>query len=112
MRQLFEYVARGDFNNANALIESGSVDPCAKRLDGSTALHKAAWNGHLRLVRLLVLHQCDITALLTLKMDNGANINVQDRRGYCPLYLAVVRKHNAVVEYLANEGMLVMVCCS
>lgn len=61
--------------------------------DGRTALHWAARNGFIEIVRFLV--------------DNGANINLRDNKGKTPLILATQYNHNTIVDFLLErEDML------
>jgi len=46
--------AKGDINRLKSVISSRNVDVCWKTEEGSTALHKAAWNGQLDVIKLLV----------------------------------------------------------
>lgn len=62
-----------------------------KRLgDGSTALMKAAWNGHDEVVRKLIAH--------------GADIDAQDLEGCTALFYAVIMSNHSTVELLLNAG--------
>lgn len=58
--------------------------------DGRTALHVAASEGHLDLVRSLV--------------KNGAKLNVNDRWGGSPLDDAMRHRHDDVVNFLRRCG--------
>ena len=41
---------------------------------------------------------------MIMQLASGGNINAQDVRGYTPIYLAALRKHNQIVEFLSAEG--------
>lgn len=59
-------------------------------LNGSTPLHLAAENGHYDAVTLLV--------------DNKADVNIKDSDGSSPLYLAYLRKHEDILNFLKKRG--------
>ena len=54
---------------------------------GSTALHKAAFNGNLPAVLLLIQH--------------GATVNILDNESTTPLHNAVYNGHTDVVQYFS-----------
>lgn len=56
---------------------------------GWTALHRAAFKGHVDVVKLLLDHQF--------------NINMKDEKGYTPLHCAIEAGHKEVVELLVNR---------
>ena len=58
--------------------------------DGRTALHVAACEGHLEVVKYLLEH--------------GASVHLRDRFGHSPLDDAVRFGHEEVVEILVNTG--------
>ena len=57
---------------------------------GATALHHAAHNGDVRLVRLLV--------------DFGANVDVRNKELYTPLVFAAMKGHTQVVNVLLDAN--------
>ncbi len=59
--------------------------------NGLTALYVACSNGSLDIAKVLV--------------DAGANVNLKTTAGFSPLYVAVVQKHQPVVEYLLTKGV-------
>lgn len=72
-----------------ALIASGA-DVNEQGRQGDTALHWAAFNGNIEIVRTLV--------------DAGANVNDPLANGNTPLHLAAFKGHAAVVERLLGGG--------
>ncbi len=56
---------------------------------GSTALHRA-WSGWEDKVQSL--------------LNNGADMNAKDHRGYTPLYEAVDEEHLAIISQLIKHG--------
>ena len=59
-------------------------------ITGLTALHQAAFHGH--------------TAIATLLIDAGADVNATDRRGWTPLHSTVYWGHNEIAELLLANG--------
>ncbi len=59
-------------------------------MNGYTALHEAAWSGHLAVVVFLVEH--------------GAEVAVKDNDWDTPLHLAAVKGRLPVVEFLVDKG--------
>ena len=60
------------------------------KVGGATPLHRAAYNGHNKLVELL--------------LAKGANVNVKGEEGITPLYLAVFEGHGSTAELLISAG--------
>ncbi len=62
-----------------------------RRIDGSTALHKAARSDyHIEIVRFLV--------------EAGAEVNVRDKKSQTPLGIAISRNEFVITEYLRGIG--------
>ena len=57
---------------------------------GNTALHIASLAGQSLIVTILV--------------ENGANVNVQSLNGFTPLYMAAQENHEDVVRFLLTHG--------
>ena len=84
---LVEAVKLADLEEVKRLIDEGA-DVNAENRNGYL-LHKAAWNGHVGVIKLL--------------LANGANVNLRDTRGKTPLHEAVLRDNQeGVAELLAN----------
>lgn len=58
--------------------------------EGQTALHAAAYGGHLALVHII--------------LQSGAALDKLDRSQNTPLSLALIQGHNETVKYLAIAG--------
>ncbi len=58
--------------------------------DGQTALHAAAYSGHLALVHII--------------LQSGAALDKLDQSQNTPLSLALIQGHNETVKYLAMAG--------
>eukprot|EP00298_Acanthocystis_sp_HF-20_P011427 c19389_g2_i2.p1 GENE.c19389_g2_i2~~c19389_g2_i2.p1 ORF type:complete len:306 (-),score=157.98 c19389_g2_i2:235-1152(-) len=72
---------------------SAHSDPNICGYDHRTALHVAAGEGHIQVVKFLVEH--------------GASVNVLDRHGMSPIEEAENRHHDEIFEYLRNHGAVV-----
>lgn len=59
-------------------------------MEGRTALHLAAANGHLTAAKALV--------------EAGAKVNVRDVAGYSPLHQAATEGHEEIVKFLLKNG--------
>lgn len=78
-----------DYETVKLLLDRGA-DVLERQAEGDTALHEAAANGDLPLVKLLVEHESDLGA--------------RDDAGKSPLDYAVEKKHEEVAEYLRAKG--------
>lgn len=87
--QFFTAIDNSDERRIKEILESRQVDVNLSRRRGYAALHLAAAQGQIDVVKLL----------LRLKADP----NVIDASGATPLMWAVFRKHKAVVKFLASR---------
>ncbi|CAO0802327.1 unnamed protein product [Mucor circinelloides] len=81
-----------DLDGLSLLVESMGelINLNCVDYDGRVPLHVACREGHLRIVKYLLLH--------------GAAIHVRDRSGHTPLFDAVVEKRADVVKILREAG--------
>lgn len=84
--------SEGDVEEVRAFLEFGSVDLDQGDYDKRTAMHLAAGEGHLEIVRMLC--------------EAGADVNVEDRWGHRPLDEAKNPKKNSaeIVQVLVQNG--------
>lgn len=82
--------AKGDLEKLVHLVEVKGIDINVGDYDGRTALHLASEEGHLDVVKYLLIH--------------GANINCEDRWGTVPLRGAISFNRNDVASYLRECG--------
>jgi hypothetical protein len=112
----------GNATQMQEMLESGaSID--AKNEDGVTALHLAARNGHLEVVKLLLAANFNIeqtdnqehTALLAAAhyrqpaivrylIEHGANVRQANTSGRTALHLAAFRGDIEILELLIEQG--------
>ena len=84
-----EAARTGDLERVKQLARDGAPVNWANA-DGSTALHFAAANGHVAMVRCL-------------GKELNADINQADKAGFTPLHVAAVRGHVTVMRCLCKE---------
>ena len=82
--------AEGDLDEVEMLLMTGEVDVNEGDYDKRTALHLAAGEGNVAIVRLLCKYK--------------ANVNIEDRWGNRPLDDAVTGKHKECTETLKEHG--------
>lgn len=84
--------SEGDEEEVQAFLDFGNVDLNQGDYDHRTALHLAAGEGCLEIVRMLC--------------EAGATVNVEDRWGHCPLDEASQAKENssAIMKLLLKHG--------
>lgn len=83
---------KGKYDVAKRLIEEEDYDVNDQDNAGNSALHEAALNGHLSIVKLLISH--------------GANVNIQSYEMFkdTPLVDASANGHLDIVRYLLRHG--------
>lgn len=89
---------KGNYEQAKKLIEQEGYDVNDQDNAGNTALHEAALNGHLDIVKLLI--------------KNGADVNMQSFEMFkdTPLIDASANGHLDVVKYLLSHGADPTIC--
>ena len=88
---IHDAASTGDLARIQAELDKG-IDINAKDADyGGTALHFAAWKGHLKIVEFL--------------LDNGANENALNGAQWTALFFAASEGHLDVVEYLIDQNV-------
>ena len=87
---LFLASREGKVEAARLLSEQPNTDINSRSLHGLTALHAAAENGHLDIVRLL--------------LDHDADIDAQDSMGRTPLHVASQQGHRDIVRLLLEHN--------
>jgi ankyrin repeat protein len=86
---LADAVERLDRASVAALLQRG-IDANTPQVDGTTALHWAAYHDELVMAERLI--------------DAGANVNATNRYGVMPLSLACTNGNSALVELLLSAG--------
>lgn len=84
--QFFNAVKSGNLSTVKTLVENHVVDPTFMLEHGSSALHFAAAQGDLSMVKYLI--------------SKKVSIDAKDAGGTTPLMWAVYHKHTNVVDYL------------
>jgi len=77
----------GNVDVARLLLENGADPNSCTSTDKRTPLHWAAQLGHLEMTKLLVSFK--------------ANISARDKFGFTPRHLAVEKRHDKIMEFLA-----------
>eukprot|EP00741_Cyanophora_paradoxa_P011412 tig00020556_g11023.t1 len=90
LMELMYAAFEGDLDNVKTVIESGVIDINLGDYDHRTALHVAASEGELEIVRYLI--------------SKGADFNAKDRWLNTPLQDAIRHQHDQVVDLLASHG--------
>lgn len=100
----------------------------AQNLLGSSALHVAAKNGNVDIVKVLIINKADINKkdldgltafhwacrrgyqeVVKLLLEQGADINEKDNEGLTGLFWAILRDHGDVIAFLIDKGADVFV---
>jgi ankyrin repeat protein len=85
--------SQGDIEGLRTKIADGGLDANTADYDGRTAIHLAAANGNVEMISILI--------------ELGANVNVQDRFGGSPLDDAVRSNQTAAKDALVRNGAVV-----
>jgi ankyrin repeat protein len=96
-KDLLDASINGDLEKAIWAIEKGA-DVDAKHNEGNTPLH---WKGQTPLCLASWKRHDSIVSLL---LENGANVNVKDEDGCTPLHFASMEGQDAVVSLLLENG--------
>jgi ankyrin repeat protein len=120
---IFEASAAGELERVERLVESEPVDLYSP--DGWTALHLAAFFGHIKVAELLLEHAADVTArshnpngntplhaalagnhkfVAGLLIGAGADVNAADAAGWRPLHLAAANNNLDAIRALIAQG--------
>lgn len=89
---LCSFASIGELDEMRHLIETDGCDPNLCNYDRRTAMHIAACEGHIHVVRYLV--------------ERNATINVKDRFDRTPLDEAIRNNHNDVADFLRSMGAI------
>ena len=87
---LFDAARKGDLDAIKRLVEQKKVDIKAKYNQGATALHVAAQEGRLEVVKYLVVQ--------------GASIEAKSDKGFTALHMALMKGQLEVIKYLVDQG--------
>ena len=122
-RALFEAVSKGNVDECQRLIQAGANVNFTND-DGWTPLHWAAFDGHLKVCRLLINEgRADVhavtndnrtplhlaawwghVAVCRFLIEQGAIVNATNRFGWTPLHLAAQNGHVEVCQLMINTG--------
>ena len=113
---LIKAAAEGNLVSVKELVKEGWANVNAKDDKGNTPLSQAAQNGHLNVIKYLVLHGVDLddkNKSLAIAVKNGhlnivthlveqgnVNVNAKDYLGDTPLSHATKTGYLSVVQYL------------
>jgi len=123
VNRLIDFAAQGDQNTVTLLLSAGLSPSAGDRVRRVTALHNAASQGHVELVRLLLSRKAKLDArdwqgatplvyaaytgkheVLTLLLAQGASINCVPMIGPTPLNAAVMSGNLLAVRALLDHG--------
>ncbi|MEM9052291.1 MAG: alpha/beta fold hydrolase [Bacteroidota bacterium] len=91
--EFWEAVNKGSIKNAERTLADGAeIDllDTRKKRTGRTALNWAAWNGDIDMIAFL--------------LENGADINVQNRSGFTPIHHAIENCQVEAFSFLLSKG--------
>lgn len=125
-KEFIKAAKQGDLAKLSTLLNSDPALLRASDTDGSTALHCAAWKGHLQVVQFLLQAGADVnaqnnndhwgttplhaaahanqTAIAQLLLDAGADVHAKDMNGKTPLEHTTFHKATAAAKLLTKHG--------
>jgi ankyrin repeat protein len=117
----------GNLARLSELLEGDEKLIDARDTDGSTALHCAAWKGHLEIVAFLIDSGADVhchnsndhwgttplhaaahanqAAIAQRLIEAGADVNAKDSNGKTPLHHTIFHKAIAAAKVLVKHGI-------
>lgn len=96
MHEICEVTSTGNLQMLRHMVHNGAT-VCYRDQNKRTPLHVSAAEGHLDVVKFLLLQP-------------GTNINVRDTKDFTPLLDAVVNGHHRVAEHLKARGGTISEC--
>lgn len=116
---LYEASATGDVQILQMLLDKGAdVDARHRWRTRSSALQVAAYEGHNRIIEILLENGADATGALQeaagkghektvqILLEHGVDVNARDKgaKGLSALQVAAIKGHNRVIEILLKHG--------
>ena len=92
-RSIYKFARDGDANELSVALSQTNNTINWYRDDnyGDTAFHRAAMNGHLKCVRVL--------------LEKGVDINITNNNGLTSFHYAAGHKHLNIIEVLLESGI-------
>ncbi|XP_050526017.1 ankyrin-3-like isoform X3 [Daktulosphaira vitifoliae] len=113
----------GNLEKVLQLLDGVGVDVNTTNANGLNALHLAAKDGHVDIVKCLLKRKCSVNSVtkkgnsalhiaslagqeevVKVLIENNASINIQSHSGFTPLYMAAQENHCSIVEFLLRHG--------
>jgi len=121
---IIDAIWKDDLNAVRYIIDKDKSKVNERADNGETPLHRAAYRGHIEMVKYLVLQGAYINdidndgytplhitsyegdiELMKYLISNGANVNAKDNIGETPLHIAAEYGHLETVKYLVSQGV-------